>query len=148
MSIATCIFDISKYLLTYLLQGSRYIQSLHVRDLELMHSVRGRATIGIQSFWSRGQSHRSWRIFIKQIRKSNISKNKRNSLWSFSSTSELRIISLRHVDRCQVLSTVDRRPSNVDNSQRPALCTARWRLGVMQRVARSVGVSQNLLVIA
>jgi len=60
------------------------------------------------------------------------------------SYSELRIISRRHVDRRQVLSTVDRRPSPVDHTQRPALCTARWQLGLTQRVARSVGVSQHL----
>jgi len=57
----------------------------------------------------------------------------------------LRIISWQHVDRRQVLSTVDRRPLPVDHTQRPALYTARWRLGVTQRVARSVGVSQDLL---
>ena len=65
----------------------------------------------------------SWRIFIKQIRNSNISKNKCNSLWSFSPTSELRIISWRHVNCRQVLSTVDRRPSPVDHTQRPAFTT-------------------------
>jgi len=39
-----------------------------------------------------------------------------------------------------------RRPSLDDHIQRPALCTARWRLGVTQRVARSVGVNQDLLL--
>jgi len=32
----------------------------------------------------------SWRIFTKQVWNSSISKNKRNSLWSFSATSELK----------------------------------------------------------
>jgi len=67
-----------------------------------------------------------------------------NFLWSFSPASELRIISRRHVDRRQVLSTVDRRLSLVDHTQRPALSTARWRLGVTQGVARSVGVKHDL----
>ena len=51
---------------------------------------------------------------------------------------------LSGVDRRQVLSTVDRRPSSVDHTRCPALCTTRRRLGVTQRVARSVGVSQDL----
>jgi len=46
-----------------------------------------------------------------------------------------------------MLSTVDRRPSPVDHTQRPALCTARWGLGVTQRVARSVGVKQDFACI-
>ena len=33
----------------------------------------------------------------------------------------------RHVHRRQVLSTIDRRPSLVDDTQRPALCTAHGR---------------------
>ena len=38
------------YLLTYLLHGSRSIQSLHVRDFEPMHRVRGRASTGSIAF--------------------------------------------------------------------------------------------------
>jgi len=86
------------------------------------------------------------KIFLKRIRHSNISKDMRDSLWSFSAMYELRIYSRRHVDRHQVLSTIDRRPSPVDHTQRPALCTARWWLGVTQCVARSVGVNQDLLL--
>jgi len=41
------------------------------------------------------------------------------------------------------LSTVDRRPSAVDHTQRPALCTAQSRLGVTQLIARSVVVNQD-----
>jgi len=43
-----------------------------------------------------------------------------------------------------MVSTVDRRPSPVDHTQRPALCTARWWLGLTQSVARSVCVRQAL----
>jgi len=58
------------------------------------------------------------------LRNSNISKHRRNSLWSFSLISELRIIIRRHADRrkCCQQSTDDRRLS----------ITARWRLGVTQ----------------
>jgi len=57
----------------------------------------------IQSFWFRPFSGQSPpplnRIFTKQIRNSNNCKYKRNYLWSFSPTSELRIISQRHIGR-------------------------------------------------
>ena len=110
-----------------------------------MHKVRGRASTGSKASGVGDKALWSWRIFIKQIRNSCISQHKHNSLWNFS-TSELRIISRQRVDvdRRQVLSAVDWRPSPVDRTQRLALCTARWRLGVTQRVARSVGVSQDL----
>jgi len=51
----------------------------------------------------------------------------------------------RHIRRRQVLSTVDRRPSPVDQSASSFVhsTNARWRLGVTQRVALSVGVSQD-----
>jgi len=52
----------------------------------------------------------------KQIQNSNVSKNKGNSLWGFFPTSKLRI-SRWHVDRRQVLSTVDRRLSPVVQTQ-------------------------------
>jgi len=52
-----------------------------------------------------------------------------------------KVASLTDVYRRQVLTTVDWRPSPVDYTNRPALCTAWWRLGVTQRVVRSVGVS-------
>jgi len=39
--------------------------------------------------------------------------------------SDALIILQRHVDRRQVLSTVDRRPLPVDHTQRPDLCSAR-----------------------
>jgi len=61
-----------------------------------------------------------------------------------SPTSKLRIISQRHIDCCQVLSTVDRRPLFVDHTQHPALCTALWWMDVMQHVTRSVGINQGL----
>jgi len=76
-----------------------------------------------------------------------ISKHKRNSLWSFSPTSELRIISRRHVDRSQVLSTVDQRPSLVDHTHHPAWCTAHdddW----VWRTRRAVRWCQSRLVSA
>ena len=77
----------------------------------------------IQSFWSRGQSPLKL-VNIYQINtKFNYLQNKCNFIWSFPPTSELRIISRRHVDRRQVLPTVDRRSSPVDH-------TARWRLSV------------------
>jgi len=44
VSIVTRTCGICKYLLTYLLQGGRYIQSLHVRDFEPMHRLRGRSS--------------------------------------------------------------------------------------------------------
>ena len=40
------------------------------------------------------------------------------------------------VRRGQMLSTVDRRPSPVDHSYRPALCTSLWRLDVRDGVAQ------------
>jgi len=86
----------------------------------------------------------SWRIFFKQMQNSSISKNKCNSPWSFSPTSELRIISQQHVNCCQLLSTVNWWPSPVIRIHCPALCTAWWQLGVMQCIAQFVGVSQNL----
>ena len=121
------------------------IQALRSRDFDTMHKVWGRASTGSKASGLGDKAPWSCRIFIKQIQNLSISENKRNSLWSFSSTSELRIISRRHVDRRQVLLTVDRRPSLVDHTQRQALCTAQWWLGVTQRVARSVGVSEDLL---
>jgi len=48
------------------------------------------------------------------------------------------------VDHRQVLSTVDGRPLPVDHTKHPALCTARWRLGVAQCIAKSVAVSHDL----
>jgi len=72
--------------------------------------------------------------------------NKHNSLWSFSPVSELSTILRLHVICRQVLSTVDWQPSPVDHTQRPVLCTARRRLGVMQCIAWSVGVSQDLSI--
>jgi len=36
----------NEYFLTYLLQGGRFIQSLHVRDFEPMHEVWGHASTG------------------------------------------------------------------------------------------------------
>jgi len=98
---------------------------------------RGLVSTGCKAPWS-------WRIFIKQIQNLNISKHKHNSFWSFSPTSELGIISRWHVDRCQVLSTIDRRPLPVGHTQRPAICTAQWWLDVTQHIARSVGVNQDL----
>jgi len=38
------------------------------------------------------------------------------------------------VRRGQMLSTVDRRPSPVDHSYRPALCTSLWRLDIRDGV--------------
>ena len=133
----------NKYLLTYILYGNRSIQSLRVWDFELMHAVQGHAAtvsrvgLGDKACWS-------WRIFVKQIWNSNISRNKHNFLLSFSPTSELRIILLRHIDRRQVLSTAGWQLSPVDHTQHSALCTARWWLDVMQCISQSVDISQDL----
>jgi len=136
----------NKYLLAYIFTDFREIGLYIHYVLGLRANARGPrcASTGSKASGLGDKTLWSWRIFVKQIRNSRISKNKRHSLRNFSPTSELRIISRRHVDRRQVLSTVDRRPSPVDHTQRPALCTAWWRLGVTQRVARSVGVNQDL----
>jgi len=63
---------------------------------------------------------------MKQIRNLNISKHKRNALWNFSPTCELRIFSRRHVDRRQMLST----------------STADYRLSITLKM--TAGVIQNL----
>ena len=116
-----------------------YVMYFQFCGLHIMaRHIKRRLEKGI-SFWSTGQAHWSWRIFIKQIWHSNISKDKRKSLCSFSPTFELRIISRRHIDRRQELSVVDRRPSPVDHTQRPALCT--WRWSNAQR-----GVSQDVVI--
>jgi len=54
---------------------------------------------------SRGQSPLKLKNIYQINTNFNISKHWRNSLWSFSPASELRIISQRHVDRCKVFST-------------------------------------------
>jgi len=69
----------------------------------------------IQSFWSRGQSPEAGEyLSIKyeiRISPNAYSSEALSPPWSFCPTSELRIISRRHVNRRQVLSTVDRRRS-------------------------------------
>ena len=59
-----------------MLHGGRSIQSLCVRDFEPIHrsGVVPPLDPNFQSFWSRGQTPLSWRIFIRQIRISDISK--------------------------------------------------------------------------
>jgi len=92
------------YLLTYLLQDGRSIQSLRANALG-----SGVVPPLNPQFWSRGQNPWGWRIFIKQLRNSNICKHKRISLWNFSPTFESRIISI--VAKCCQQSTDDRRLS-------------------------------------
>jgi len=82
----------------------------------LWTNASGRAATGSKASGLGDKAPWSCRIFIKQIRNSNISKHKCNSLWSFSQTSDLRIISWWHIDRRQVLSTVDRWLSPVDHN--------------------------------
>ena len=132
------------YLLTNLLLGSRSIQPLHARDFEPMYRFCSHASTGSKASSLEDKAPWSSRIFIKWTGKLNISKHKHSSLWSFSPTCGLRIISQWHVDHRQVQSTFNRWPSPVDHTQCPALCTARWRLGVMQRVTQSAGVNQDL----
>ena len=117
--VATCTFEMCKYLITYLLtylltyflQGSRSIHSLHARFFEPLHRVWDRASTGSKAFGLGDKAPQSQRIFIKQIWNSNISKHNCNSLWSFSPTSELRIFrdGTSIVAKCCQQSIDDRR---------------------------------------
>ena len=72
-----------------------------------MHRVWGRASSGSKATGLGDKALWCWRIFVRQIQNLIISKHNDNFLWSFSPTSELRMIWWRHNDRCQVLSTVN-----------------------------------------
>ena len=137
--------QISTYFLTYLIQGSRCIQS----------SVRGSSSQCIGSVvvpplnpkllvWGTkpleaGEYISNKYEIWKSPKISVIPSAAFPNFWTKNNFATARRLS-------PVLSTVDRRPSPVDHTQRPALCTARWRLGVTQRVALSVGVSQDLVI--
>jgi len=91
----------------YLLTSGCYIYTLYARVFEPMHRVQVCAYTRFKASGLGDKAPWSWSTFGKQMRNLNISKNKHKFLWSFSWASELRIILWRHVDRCQVLSTVD-----------------------------------------
>jgi len=93
-----------------------------------------------QSVWSRLQSW-SWRIFIKQIRNSNLSKHKRmelfSNLWTKNNFATARRLTA---------SIVNGRPTTVACRSHSAssLVHSTMTMGVTQRVALSVVVNQVL----
>jgi len=64
------------------LHGANKNSDERTRDFEPIHKVRHHASTGSKASGVGDKTPWSWRIFIKQIRNSNISKEKRNSLWS------------------------------------------------------------------
>jgi len=130
--------QINKYLLLLTYLGQSVYAVIACTGLRASAQIRGVIPCclhWIQSFWSRGQTMKAGEHLSNKY-----------EIRIFQS---LRIISGRHVDRRQVLSTFDPRPSRaspVNHTHRPALCTARRRLGVTQRVRRAVRWCQPRLV--
>jgi len=92
------------------LQFSGSIQSLHLHYFELICRVWCGASSGFKVADLGDKAPWSWRIFIKQIRNLNSSKNILSSFWSFSPTSGLTVI-LRQ--RWLLPSVVNSRPTAV-----------------------------------
>ena len=80
-----------------------------------MHRVWGHASTGSKASGLGVKAHWSWRMFIKQLQNSNVSKH---SLWSSSPNSELRIILQQHIDHHQMLSTDYKRQQSTNDCRR------------------------------
>ena len=96
-----------------------------------MHGVWGHASTGSKASGLADEDSRSWRIFIKQIRNLNISKNAQFPLEFFPNRWTKNIFVMASESSPSVVNSW---LTTVDHTQRPALYTSRL-LGVMQHVA-------------
>jgi len=84
------------------------MQSLHLWDFQPVHRVQGHASTGSKASGLGTKPPEAVEYLSKKTKFEYLPKNKHNSLWSFSPTSELRIISdgTSIVAKCCQQSTV------------------------------------------
>ena len=121
----------NNYLLSYLLQGGRSIQSLRVRDFEPMHMILGRASTGSEASGLGIPSG----AFLQPLNK-NKNKNKHKNNVATARRSSPSVVNSRP-------TTVARRSHSASSFVRRTMTTGCYT----QRVARSVVVSQDLLTL-